>query len=539
MVWDVVVVGGGAAALSAALAGAKEGAKVLVLAKTALGLGNSSAVSGGGFTLGVGGFPPDKHRENTLKTGRWVNDPVLVDVLVSEGPDAVLGLTEYGVKLDVGKGLASVAKYARREVIAGTAFTLPLAKAVKDRGVAVHERAMVTELLVSSGRCVGLAYLDLTSGRVEEVPARAVVVATGGAGQLYARTDNPPGTTGDGYALLYHAGATLKDMEFVQFFPLGFADPELPGWFIPLSLADEVPLTNDRGEEFLRKKLPEWGLSTMAGAERYARDRAAQAVAREMAAGRTVYLHLNRLPEERWQGTLVADLKRIASKRINLREEPVAVAPTQHFFCGGVVIGPWGETDIPGVFACGEVAAGIHGANRVGGNALTEAVVFGRRAGQAAARYAKENARTPSLPVPRQTEERLKRWQEGRGTSPRELKRRLNGVAGTYLGVLRSGKGLAAAIRELEELAAEAREVKAEAPREIREAFEAENLILTGLMVAHSALLREESRGTHYREDFPAEGGPAWQCNIRIHRGEDGCPRCEKGPQACSARARM
>jgi succinate dehydrogenase/fumarate reductase flavoprotein subunit len=526
MVWDVVVIGGGAAALLAALAGAEEGANVLVLSKTALGLGNSSAVSGGGFTLGLGGFSPDKHRENTLKTGRWVNDPVLVDVLVSEGPEAVLGLSEYGVKLDVGKGLASVAKYARREVIAGTAFTLPLARAVKDRGIAVHERAMVTELLVSSGRCVGLVYLDLRSGRVEEVPARAVVVATGGAGQLYARTDNPPGTTGDGYALLYRAGGALKDMEFVQFFPLGFADPKLPGWFIPLSLADEVPLTNDLGEEFLRKKLPEWGLRSMAGAERYARDRAAQAVAKEIAAGRTVYLHLNRLPEERWQGTLVADLKRIAASRINLREEPVAVAPTQHFFCGGVVIGPWGETDIPGVYACGEVAAGIHGANRVGGNALTEAVVFGRRAGKAAARYAKENAHTPSLPVPHQTEERLKSWQEGRGTSPRELKRRLKGVASADLGVLRNGKGLVAAIRELEDLAAKVREVKAETPREIREAFEVESLILTGLMVARSAFLREESRGNHFREDFPAEGGPAWQCSIRIRRGEDGLPKC-------------
>lgn len=531
VVWDVVVVGGGGAALSAALAAAGEGAEVLVLSKTTLGLGNSSAVSGGGFSLGLGGFPPEKHKENTLKTGRWVNDPVLVDVLVSEGPEAVLGLTEHGVKLDVGKGLASVAKYAKREVIAGTALTLPLAKAVKERGIAVHERAMVTELLFASGRCVGLAYLDLSSGRVEEVPARAVVVATGGAGQLYARTDNPPGTTGDGYALLYRAGATLKDMEFVQFFPLGFADPELPGWFIPLSLADEVPLTNDLGEEFLREKLPEWGLSSMAGAERYARDRAAQAVAKEIAAGRTVYLHLNRLPEERWQGTLVADLKRIASSRINLREEPVAVAPTQHFFCGGAAVGPSGETDVPGVFACGEVTAGVHGASRVGGNALTEAVVFGRRAGQAAACDAWKTSPPSFLPSAGMTQERLKRWQEGRSARPAELKRRLKHVAGTHLGVLRTAKGLETAIRDLEDLAARAQDLKAQTPKAIREALEAENLILAGLMVARSALLREESRGNHYREDFPAEGGPAWRCNIRVRRGEDGYPRCEKDRQ--------
>lgn len=530
MVWDVVVVGGGGAALCAALAAAEEGARVLVLSKTPLGLANSSAVSGGGFTLGVGGFAPEKHKAKTLETGRWINNSALVDILVAEGPQAVLGLARYGVKLDVEKGLASVAKYAKREIVAGTAFTLPLAQAVRERGVAVEERAAVTEFLLASGRCVGLAYLDQTSGKVERVAARAVVVATGGAGQLFARTDNPAGTTGDGYALLYRAGATLKDMEFVQFFPLGFAAPELPGWYIPLALADEVPLTNSRGEEFLRKKLPEWGLKSAAGAERYARDRSAQAVAREIASGETVYLHLNRLPEKWWQGTLVADLRRIASSKTDLRREPVAVAPTQHFFCGGVAIGTTGETEIPGVFACGEVAAGIHGASRVGGNALTEVVVFGRRAGKAAARYAREAPCPAALPPAGDTERRLRRWQAGQGPRPAELTRRLQRLADARLGVLRTKEGLEKAIHELEELAAEVRDVAAREPKEMRAALETENLIVTGLLVAFAALLREESRGNHCREDCPKEDNPAWRRNILLRRGEDGFPRWEKGP---------
>lgn len=129
------------------------------------------------------------------------------------------------------------------------------------------------------------------------------------------------------------------------------------------------------------------------------------------------------------------------------------------------------------------------------------------------------------------TQERLKRWQEGRSARPAELKRRLKHVAGTHLGVLRTAKGLETAIRDLEDLAARAQDLKAQTPKAIREALEAENLILAGLMVARSALLREESRGNHYREDFPAEGGPAWRCNIRVRRGEDGYPRCEKDRQ--------
>ena len=205
--------------------------------------------------------------------------------------------------------------------------------------------------------------------------------------------DNPVRTTGDGYALLYNLGLELKDMEFVQFFPLSFADEELPGCLIPIALIDKVPLTNNQGKEFIKEKLPEWGLESGAGAGRYARDRSARAVAKEIAAGRGAFLHLNLLPEAAWDSGIVADLARIARPRIDLRREPVKVAPTQHFFCGGVITGTEGQTKIPGIFACGEVTAGVHGANRVGGNALTELAVFGLRAGKAAASYAREAKR--------------------------------------------------------------------------------------------------------------------------------------------------
>ncbi|NLY49684.1 MAG: FAD-binding protein, partial [Firmicutes bacterium] len=273
MYWDVVIVGGGGAALCAALSAAETGAKVLILSKTKLGLGNCTAVAGGNFTVGVGGFRPEKHQEKTRETGRWINDAQLVEILAAEGPTTLTALTRYDVKMDLTPGMISVAPYAARVITAGTAFTLPLVRAIQDNpNISIEERALVTEILIKDNKCHGVEYLDLKKGSVEQVRTKAAVVATGGFGQLYERTDNPVRTTGDGYALIYNLGLTLTDMEFVQFFPLGFADPNLPGWMIPLSLIDHVPLTNNQGYEFLRAKLPEWGLKSGAGAERYARD---------------------------------------------------------------------------------------------------------------------------------------------------------------------------------------------------------------------------------------------------------------------------
>ncbi|MGI6129251.1 MAG: FAD-dependent oxidoreductase [bacterium] len=529
MSWDVVIIGGGGAALCAALSAAETGTRVLVISKTKLGLGNCTAVAGGGFTVGVGGFSPDKHQRKTRETGRWVNDSKLVEILAAEGPNAVLGLQKHGVKLEVTPGLVSTVKYASREIVAGTAFTLPLVEAIRAcPHIQVKERALVTEILTGTKGCLGLEYLDLNEGVIHQVAARSVVVATGGAGQLYARTDNPVRTTGDGYALLYRLGLTLKDMEFVQFFPLGFADEDLPAWFLPLTLIDEVPLTNSQGDEFLRAKLPEWGIKSGAAAERYARDRCAQAVAKEVASGRGAFLHLNQLPETAWKSGVITDLARIARRKIDLEREPVAVAPTQHFFCGGVIVGTEGETEIPGVFACGEVAAGVHGANRVGGNALTELVVFGLRAGKAAAVYAREATDEPVNMIASNTEARLKKWEQGQGMNPREFKRRLQRMASRHLGVLRTGNGLERALDELKELGSAVRELSAQNPKALQEAVEAENLYQTALMVAQAALLREESRGVHYREDFPLEDDRSWCCSIHLQLGEDGHPRAQK-----------
>jgi succinate dehydrogenase/fumarate reductase flavoprotein subunit len=527
---DVVVIGGGGAALCAALAAREEGASVLLLSKTSLGFGNCTAYSGGNFTLGVEGIDPEAHAARTRKSGRFINNSELLATLAQNAPAAVVGLQKYGVKMDIGRGWVSVAKYATKKIMAGVAFTLPLVHALKEKDVQVRERVIVTELLVGSERCEGLELFDLATGKMEQVAAGAVVVATGGAGQLFHRTDNPARTTGDGYNLLYQAGAALQDMEFVQFFPLGFADAELPGWYIPLKLVDQAPLRNNLGEEFLRAKFPQWGVESGAQAELFARDRAAVTVAKEWVAGRGAYLHLQEIPVADWEeGTLLADLRRLASGKIDLQRAPVAVAPTQHFFCGGVVINSDGQTEVPGLFACGEVTGGIHGANRVGGNALSELVVFGKRTGHAAALYARRiSPRQGKLPAGN-TEARLQRWKtSAQGQKPAAIKERLQKLSSKYLGVLRHRQGLETMLHHLEGLVAEMKNIQISKPIEFMEAVELENLLFTGKVVSKAALLREESRGVHYREDFPEEDNDNWLQNIVICPGQAGIPRLER-----------
>lgn len=521
--WNVCIIGSGGAALCAALGSSEHATKVLLLSKSKLGLGNCTAVSGGNFRLAT---EPYDHETKTRETGQWINDPQLVNILVEEGYQAVMGLQRYGVKFKIIPSLATVAPYAARRITAGTAFTLPLVQAIRQNtNIHCQERALVTDIVACDNGVWGVQYLNLKTGSLEWAMARAVVVATGGAGQLYARTDNPTRTTGDGYALLFKLGLEFKDMEFVQFFPIALAGEGLPSLFIPLSFIDKVPLTNGKGVEFLKQRLREWGLQSGIDAERYARDRCAREVAQEIAAGHNVYLHLNLLPREEYGNAFMADLERITYGKFDLRNKPLPVAPTQHFFCGGVVTGAEGQTIMPGLFACGEVVAGLHGANRIGGNALTELVVFGFRAGKAAAAHASGIKAGQAL-LPRGKRSPLEKWKQGQGRSPRLFKSKLQELSWHYLGVLRTGHGLQTAICKLEQLGAWIDDFCAPDIQTLQHAIEVENLYLTALMVAKAALEREESRGVHYRKDFPNQDDINWKRSVVISKGQDGRPQC-------------
>lgn len=545
----VLVVGAGGAGLIAAAVAARAGAQVTVLSKAPPGLGNCTTYAGGGFTLGVGGVSPERHRAMTAETGRGLNVPELLDALAFGAPEAVPGLADFGVRIEVRRGGAFVRSHERgRGLMGGTGLTLPLVEHCRQAGVEFDDRFFASAVAVEDGRATGLVGVDLRTGRAEWRPAAAVILATGGAGRLYGRTDNPVRTTGDGYVMAFQAGLELLDMEFVQFYPLGFAEPGGPVWMIGLEITDQVPLTNSHGVPFLERLLPQWGLKSGREANLFARDRAARAVAAEWAEGRQVLLHFETLSEKDWKEPYFAALGHFYPAGFDRSSRPVRVAPVEHYFTGGVRIDDHGRTAIPGLFACGEVTGGTDGASRVGGNALSQLAVFGVRAGEEAAGHAaaagpfghgRGDGSTAAPPGTAADEvarlsAAIGAWRRNAGLarSPAVLRRELNALNDKLLGPLRDGSGLRAAMAELEEMASRVKSLAVTDNRQLLEALELGNLILVARMVAAAATAREESRGVHYRTDFPNES-PDWLRHLGVTAG----PRGEVRVKTCDVGA--
>jgi len=298
----VIVAGAGGAGLCAAIAAREAGAEVLLVSKTRPGMGNCTAYAGGGFTAPVGGFTPEEHKALTRAVGRGLNEGRLVET-VSDGAEAAFArLRSWGVRYESRRGGISVRPYSLGRTLGGTGLTLPLVEHARRAGVEVRHGAVVSAVLRSGdgrGRAVGVEIFDPETGEVSREPGTAVVVATGGGGAAFPRSDNPVRTTGDGYRLLLAAGVELFDMEFVQWYPLGYADDGFPVWMIPLPVVDHVPLENSRGDRFYDRLLREWGLGGGIEANLYARDRSTVAIAREYRSGREVFLRYDLADQER------------------------------------------------------------------------------------------------------------------------------------------------------------------------------------------------------------------------------------------------
>ena len=289
----------------------------------------------------------------------------------------------------------------------------------------------VTEITVKSGRVVGARVQDWRTGEEGFLRAGSVILATGGGGQIFSNTDNPGRITGDGYALALGAGAVLRDMEFVQFYPLGWAEPGFPRWIVDLSLVDFVRVTDCRGVEFLKRTLYEWGYRNGTEGSLFARDRSARLVAEKDREG-GVYAHLEDLEENSFDDPAVRYCLGLDSSHFKDFARPLRVAPLEHYFCGGVVIDSRGRTAVDGLFACGEVTGGVDGASRVGGNALSSVAVFGLRTGEAAAEEAGGYNGTGSGPVPGFLHEVSKAWDK-----PLALRKELQRETWKALGPIR------------------------------------------------------------------------------------------------------
>ncbi|TAL10618.1 MAG: L-aspartate oxidase [Nitrospirae bacterium] len=523
MVADFLVIGSGVAGLRAAI-GLSGAGRVLILTKGSPAEGSSIYAQGG---VAVASEEDDiaLHRDDTLRAGKGLCREAAVQVLVEEGPARVQELIGWGACFDkAGEGYAFAreAAHSRDRIMraGGDATGTEMVRALLAQArslpqIAWRDHHFTVDLLKDGeGRCSGALVLDESSGAVKPVTARAVVLSTGGAGQIYARTTNPPVATGDGIAMAYRAGATMEDMEFVQFHPTALYLPATPQFLLSEAMRGEGGiLRNIKGEAFMGR------YHEMA--EMAPRDIVSRAIWNEMVAtsARHVYLDVTHLDpgfiRERFP-TIYATCLRYD---VDITEEMIPVCPSAHFMMGGVWTDTHGAASIPGLFAAGEVAcAGVHGANRLASNSLLEGLVFGARAAEAAAAYAKG---TESL------RDGSKAWKAATDAESRsdqlameKLLNSLRRLMWAKVGIIRNREGLLSALVQLEKW-----EERLKGRRQTRRELEIQNMVTVGRLVATAALQREHSLGAHFRSDFPDEFSAGWDRHIQLSASAGGAVR--------------
>lgn len=489
---DVVVVGSGVAGLEAALGLGP--LRVALLSKGELGTTGSSPWAQGGVAAALGpDDSPELHAEDTVAAGAGLCDRGAVAVLTTEGPERLRELAAGGARFDRDPSgqlqLGQEAAHQRRRILHahGDATGAEMVRALAERArrtptITPHQRVFAIDLALHRGKVVGVL-ADHGRGRLVFHRAGAVVLATGGIGQLYSHTTNPPENTGDGLAMAARAGARLIDLEFVQFHPTALAVAEDPLPLVSEAVRGEgAILRNELGERFMPAIHPL--------AELAPRDVVARAIWAQQRAGHRVELDATALGDRFPQRfpTIFDSCQRFG---IDPRREPMPVTPAAHYTMGGVAVDERGRSSLPGLWACGEVSCtGVHGANRLASNSLLEGLVWGSRVADDI------RAELPLPPAIEAEDPVVVRREKGAAAvgvgELAALRRELRELAWAELGLVRGGDGLERASREIEKLA-----LAAPATGELR------NLLTCARLVAAAAIWREESRGSHYRTDFP------------------------------------
>jgi L-aspartate oxidase len=480
-----LVVGSGVAGLHTAWRAAEQG-EVVVTTKRSL-FDSATAYAQGGIAAALGaGDSPALHRRDTLAAGAALADAAAVTVLVTEGPARVRELHTAGADFDLAAGgdfkLGREAAHSTNRIVhahgdqtgAEVARTL-IAKVQESERIRVLEKSRVLDLIIDDGRCVGAR--ASVAGRATEIIADATVLATGGCGQLFLHTTNPVVATGDGFAIAHRAGVTLSDMEFVQFHPTALDTPENPLALISEAVRGEgATLVNEEGERFMLKKHKL--------AELAPRDVVARAIFAQRKGGRKVYLDARKIRgfAKRFPGILAL----CSARGIDPRKQLIPVTPAAHYMMGGIVTDLIGRSSMPRLYACGEVArTGVHGANRLASNSLLEGMVF-------AERVARDMAEAPVLTdEPHRGDWRVPVLSD-RGAA-QVAADQIRTVMWEHAGIARTASGLRRCITRLDEIE----------DRLPEGATEERNMVQTARLIAEAALMRKESRGGHFRSDFP------------------------------------
>lgn len=502
----VLVIGSGGAGTRAAIEASMYGETVLV-SKTIAGKGGCTPMAEGGYNAVLREADScTGHFDDTMKGGAYLNDPALVEVLVRESPERVADLIRWGAVFDVTDEREVAQRPFGGQQFPRTCYAgdrtghemmITLLDRLSSSDVAIENEVAIIALLSDAGRVSGAAGLD-RNGEMVIFQADATVLATGGGTRIYDISTNSASGTGDGYALGYRAGAELIDMEEIQFHPTGAVYPyDARGRLVTEAVRGEGGvLKNCLGERFMKDYDPQrMELST--------RDVVARAIATEILEGRGtehdgVFLDVTHLPSSLIEEKLPIMLEQFLKFGVDIRSEPMEVAPTAHHVMGGLRIRPDGSTTLPGLYACGEVAGGVHGGNRLGGNALAETQVFGKRAGEAAGKEKTREHHVSKEQVDAQAD-RLDAFLSG-DVNPGMVSRALQRAMWEGAGIFRNETDLAKTEHIIEHLAT--LKIRAESPRNLLECCTVQNMCTMASLVVRSALIRPESRGAHVRKDI-------------------------------------
>jgi succinate dehydrogenase / fumarate reductase, flavoprotein subunit len=580
--YDVLVVGAGGAGLRAAIEASAAGCKTAVVTKSLLGKAHTVMAEGG--MAAAMGHVDDRdnwrvHFADTMRGGQYINNPRMAELHAKEAPARVKELEAWGAIFDRTKDGRILQRnfgghrYPRLAHV-GDRTGLEMIRTLQDHGIHhgmdVYAEHTIIKLLMDGNRCVGAFAYDRERGRFKVFHAKAVVLATGGVGRSFKITSNSWEYTADGQALAYQVGASLLDMEFMQFHPTGMVwPPSVKGILVTEGVRGEGGvLKNKDGKRFMFDDIPDNYRSSTADNEeegwRYTqgdksarrppelltRDHVARCINREVKAGRGsphggVFLDIawikprvaggadhikKKLPSMYHQFKQLADL--------DITQEPMEVGPTTHYIMGGIQVDADTQmSSVPGLFAAGECAAGLHGANRLGGNSLSDLLVFGKRAGEYAAKFAKDNSagRINPADLVAAGKEALAPFERGAaGENPFAIQNELQDIMQNLVGIVRMESEMEEAIEKVLKL--RERALKAGITGNIEyntgwhTALDLDNMLIISEMIAMAAIERKESRGGHFRDDYPGKSEEWAQYNLRLTKGSDGRPKLERVP---------
>jgi succinate dehydrogenase / fumarate reductase, flavoprotein subunit len=571
--YDVIVIGAGGAGLRAAIEASAAGVSVGLICKSLLGKAHT-VMAEGGIAAALGNVDDRDnwrvHFADTMRGGQYVNQWRMAELHAKEAPDRVRELEAWGAVFDRTKDGRILQRnfgghrYPRLAHV-GDRTGLEMIRTLQDhgihQGINVHMEHTVLSLLKDGERIAGAFGYERERGRFKIFRAKAVVLATGGLGRAYKITSNSWESTGDGVALAYEAGAELIDMEFVQFHPTGMVwPPSVRGILVTEGVRGEGGiLTNKNGTRFMFDEIPEnYKMQTADNEEegwRYCqgdknarrppelltRDHVARCIVREIKEGRGsphggVYLDIawikQKLPNaaehiKRKLPSMYHQFKQLAD--IDITEQPMEVGPTTHYAMGGIHVDPDTQMSrVPGLFAAGECAAGINGANRLGGNSLSDIVVFGKRAGEYAAKFAKDNsaATIDNAAIDQVAREGVAPFERSSDENPYTVQRDLQEIMQSNVGIVRNESEMQIAREKLKSLAERASRAGVEGHREFNPgwhtALDLKNLMIVSEAITLAAIERKESRGAQFRDDYPDKAERFAKVNTMISKARDG-----------------